>query len=224
MTKMFFNAFRIPSCFFPLTSTAQFNRVAAVNGSERNTDVAREGDSKSSEELLSSVYADLRKLAASKMGHEKPGQTLQPTALVHEAWLKEGGTNRKWQNRDHLIACLATAMGQILTDNARRKARIKHGGGQTPVHLDQVEVPIPGVSDEGDDRVFALNDALEKLGKTNPEQAQLVALRFIAGYTTEEAAKMLNVSVRTADRLWEGAREKLAQELVSGQRSGWGAT
>src|SRR3954469_25173550 len=125
------------------------------------------------EELLPLVYAELRRLAAHKMASENPGQTLQPTALVHEAWLKLGGAeNRQWRNRNHFFAAAAEAMRRILTDNARRKLRVRHGGGQQPLNL---EDPTPAADSEAD-HILAVSDALEKFARLDPQRAELVKL------------------------------------------------
>src|SRR5215468_9957023 len=143
------------------------------------------------EQLLPLVYAELRRLAAHKMASENPGQTLQPTALVHEAWLKLGGEEgRQWRNRNHFFAAAAEAMRRILTDNARRKSRVRHGGGQQRVELDDSAT----AADSDADHVLTVNDALDKLAQIDPVRADLVKLRYFVGLTFTEAAEVLGIS------------------------------
>src|SRR4051795_109747 len=132
----------------------------------------------STEELLPLVYAELRRLAAHKMASENPGQTLQPTALVHEAWLKLG-ENRQWRNRNHFFAAAAEAMRRILTDNARRKLRVRHGGGQQRVDLNDCAT----AADSEADHILAISEALEKFAQLDPQRAELVKLRYFVGLT-----------------------------------------
>jgi len=162
------------------------------------------------EQLLPLVYTELRRLAAHKMASENPGQTLQPTALVHEAWLKLGGEeNRHWQNRNHFFAAAAEAMRRILTDNARRKLRIRHGGGQQRVDLD--ENPTAADSEAG--HILAVSDALEKFAQLDPKRAELVKLRYFVGLNFAEAAEVLGISEPTAKRYWSFARAWLYEEI-----------
>jgi len=162
------------------------------------------------EELLPLVYAELRRLAAHKMASENPGQTLQPTALVHEAWLKLGGAeNRSWRNRNHFFATAAEAMRRILTDNARRKLRVRHGGGQQRVELDDNAT----AADSEADHILAVSDALEKFAQIDPQRAELVKLRYFIGLSFEEAAEVLGISEPTAKRYWSFARAWLYEEI-----------
>jgi len=162
------------------------------------------------EELLPLVYAELRRLAAHKMASENPGQTLQPTALVHEAWLKLGGEeNRSWRNRNHFFATAAEAMRRILTDNARRKLRVRHGGGQQRVELDDNAT----AADSEADHILAVSDALEKFAQIDPQRAELVKLRYFIGLSFEEAAEVLGISEPTAKRYWSFARAWLYEEI-----------
>jgi RNA polymerase sigma factor (TIGR02999 family) len=168
------------------------------------------GDGKAAEDLLPLVYEELRKLAASRMANEAAGQTLQPTALVHEAWLRlVGKENPKFANRAHFFAAAAEAMRRILIDNARRKRTLRHGGGQQRVDLEHVNLASPG----DDDQLLAINDALDKLAAQSKSEAELVKLRYFVGMTLEEAADALGISARTADNYWAHARAWLFHEL-----------
>ena len=168
------------------------------------------GEAKAANELLSLVYEELRRLATAKMALEAPGQTLQPTALVHEAWLRLTNDNkRKWNDRTHFFAAAAEAMRRILVDNARRKRTERHGGRQQRVEMPE----IASATLEDDDKVLAVNEALEKFAALDPRKAELVKLRYFVGMTTEEAAGVLGISVPTADRHWAYARAWLAREI-----------
>jgi RNA polymerase sigma factor (TIGR02999 family) len=169
------------------------------------------GDPKAAEQLLPLVYEELRKLAASKMAREAPNQTLQPTALVHEAWLRlVGNESPQFANRAHFFAAAAEAMRRILIDKARQKHAQRHGGGQQRVGLEGVaELAAPC----DDDELLAVNDALDKLATQNPTEAQLVKLRYFVGMTLDEAAEALGISERTADNYWAHARAWLFREI-----------
>jgi RNA polymerase sigma factor (TIGR02999 family) len=168
------------------------------------------GDPRAADELLPLVYGELRKLAGSKMAHEAPNQTLQPTALVHEAWLRlVGNENPKFANRAHFFAAAAEAMRRILIDKARRKRALRHGGDQNRVDLEDVEVAAPGE----DGQLLAVNNANDKLAAQNKVEAELVKLRYFVGMTLEEAAEVLGVSARTADNYWAHARAWLYSEI-----------
>jgi RNA polymerase sigma factor (TIGR02999 family) len=172
------------------------------------------GDPKAADELLPLVYGELRKLAASRMANEAPNQTLQPTALVHEAWLRlVGNDNAQFANRAHFFSAAAEAMRRILIDKARRKKAIRHGGVQQRVELEEVDAALPG----DDDELLAVNEALDKLAAQNEIEAELVKLRYFVGMTLEEAAQVLNISARTADNYWAHARAWLFRE-IKGQR------
>ena len=176
---------------------------------------AQAGDPKAADELLPLVYEELRKLAASRMANEAAAQTLQPTALVHEAWLRlVGKENPKFQNRAHFFAAAAEAMRRILIDNARRKHARRHGGGQQRVDIEHVDL----ASASDDDQLLAVNDALDKLTAQNKTEAELVKLRYFVGMTLEEAADALGISARTADNYWAHARAWLFHELKGGKR------
>jgi RNA polymerase sigma factor (TIGR02999 family) len=173
------------------------------------------GDPKAADELLPLVYGELRKLAASKMVNEAPNQTLQGTALVHEAWLRlVGNDNPQFANRAHFFSAAAEAMRCILIDKARRKKAIRHGGDQQRVELDGAEVAAPG---DDDDELLAVNEALDKLAAQNKVEAELVKLRYFVGMTIDEAAEVLGISARTADNYWSHARAWLFRE-IKGQR------
>ena len=162
--------------------------------------------------MLPLVYGELRKLAASKMAHEAPNQTLQPTALVHEAWLRlVGNVNPQFDGRAHFFGAAAEAMRRILIDKARRKSAARHGGGQQRVDLDGIEVAVPG----DDAELLAVNDALDKLAAQSQVEAELVKLRYFVGMTLDEAAEALGISARTADNYWAHARAWLFREIKS---------
>ncbi len=172
-----------------------------------------QGDPQAAEELLPLVYDELRKVAAQKLQRESPGQTLQATALVHEAWLRLGGDAQPaWANRGHFFAAAAEAMRRILIDNARRKQALRHGGGAPRVNLDALEL----AAGLGDEQWLALNEALELFAIHDSRKAELVKLRFFAGLTNEQAARVLGVSEPTAKRDWAYARAWLYRAINSG--------
>src|SRR4051812_2067797 len=169
------------------------------------------GDPKAAAELLPLVYDELRKLAAARLADERPGQTLQPTALVHEAYLRlvGGGPHAPWNGRGHFVAAAAEAMRRILVEQARRRRAAKRGGdrGRTDLDPDAVTAPAP------DDELLALHEALDRLAAAHPEKAELVKLRYFAGLTADQAADALGVSPSTADRHWAYARAWLGRAL-----------
>ncbi len=168
------------------------------------------GDSKAAEDLLPLVYEELRKLAAHKMANEAPGQTLQPTALVHEAWLRLVGTeNPQFEGRGHFFAAAAEAMRRILIDRARQKLSLKRGAGAARVNLEDLEV----ASAADDDTLLAVDEALTKLAGEDPDSAEFIKLRFFAGMTNDEAAQALGIPERTARRHWSFARAWLFREI-----------
>jgi RNA polymerase sigma factor (TIGR02999 family) len=169
------------------------------------------GDPKAAEELLPLVYDELRQIAAARMAHEQPGQTLQPTALVHEAWLRLGrGDAPAFQNRAHFFGAAAEAMRRILIERARRRLAAKRGGGAVPVELDEIEIPSP-VAD--DDQLLDVNEALAKFAVLDPRKAELVKLRYFVGMSFDEAAAALGIAVPTAKQWWAYARAWLTVEL-----------
>jgi RNA polymerase sigma factor (TIGR02999 family) len=171
-----------------------------------------QGDPRAANELLPLVYEELRKLAAQKLAHEAPGQTLQATALVHEAWLRMGGDAQpEWENRRHFFAAAAEAMRRILIDNARRKQTIRHGGGVERVNLDALEL----AASLDDEQLVALSEALEQFAVHDARKAELVKLRFFVGLTSEQAAKVLGVSEPTVKRDWAYARAWLFRAMTS---------
>jgi RNA polymerase sigma factor (TIGR02999 family) len=188
------------------------------------TDVTRmlsaieQGDPHAAGELLPLVYDELRKLAAQKLAQEKPGQTLQATALVHEAYLRLVGhtSDQKWDNRGHFFAAAAEAMRRILVENARRKRTQKHGGNLARRTLEDLSQDTPELGED----LLALDEALEKLAKEEPVKAELVKLRHFAGLTVDQAAEALNISPATADRYWAYARAWLHAEITRGEAPG----
>jgi len=171
---------------------------------------AHAGDRQAADELLPLVYGELRKLAAAKMANEAASQTLQPTALVHEAWLRlVGNENQKWNGRAHFFGAAAEAMRRILIDNARRKQAPRHGGGQARLDINGIEIAAAAKDDE----LLAMSDALEKFAIRDKQKAELVKLRYFVGLTTEEAAEVLGISVPTADRWWNFSRAWLFEEM-----------
>ncbi len=168
------------------------------------------GDPKAADELLPLVYGELRKLASSKMANEAAGHTLQPTALVHEAWLRlVGAGNSRFANRAHFFAAAAEAMRRILVDQARRKSALRHGGGQERVDVHQVDLASP----ETDTQLLAVHEALDKLATHHPTKAELVKLRYFVGMTIAEAAEVLGISESTAKNYWAWARVWLYREI-----------
>jgi len=173
----------------------------------------QQGDARAGAELLPLVYAELRQLARAKMAREQPGHTLQPTALVHEAWLRLGGGaaagEQCFGNRAHFFGAAAEAMRRILVESARRKKRVKHGGELKRVDLDAVEVQMP----MQDDELLALDEALDALAAVDARAAEVVKLCFFVGLTQAQAAQELGVSISTAERLWSFARAWLFREM-----------
>jgi RNA polymerase sigma factor (TIGR02999 family) len=178
-------------------------------------EAAHRGDRRAAAELLPLVYAELRKLAAGHMAREQPGQTLNPTALVHEAFLRLVGPedHRKWDSRGHFFSAAAEAMRRILVDVARRKAGLKHGG-----QFSQVELPRQLSADSNhDDEILAVNEALDLLTERDGQAAQIVKLHCFAGLTMEQSAAVLGVSTRKAFQIWSFARAWLFRALQGGE-------
>ena len=165
-------------------------------------------NSRAADELLALVYGELRKIACARMAHEQPGHTLQPTALVHEAWLRLG-EGARFENRAHLFGAAAEAMRRILVESARRKKRTKHGGHLERVDLDGVDVALP----MPDDELLAIDAALDRLAVVHARAAEVVKLCYFVGLTKEAAAKELEVSLATVERLWSFARAWLYREM-----------
>jgi RNA polymerase sigma factor (TIGR02999 family) len=183
-------------------------QVPSMNEVTRILSAVEQGDPHAANQLLPLVYDELRKLAAQRLAKEKPGQTLEPTALVHEAYLRLVGAGQEWDHRGHFFAAAAEAMRRILVDRARRKQTGRHGGGRRHVPLREhhrfTECP---------DDLLILDDALTRFAAEEPAKTELVKLRFFAGLSTAEAAAALGISVATAERWWAYARTWLFSEL-----------
>ena len=187
-----------------------------MNEVTRILSIIEQGDPSAVERLLPLVYDELRQLAAQKLAQEKPGQTLEATALVHEAYLRLVDTDKAqhWDSRGHFFAAAAEAMRRILVESARRKQALKHGGGGRRVPLAEFHRVTESPQD-----LLDLDDALTRFAATEPAKAQLVQLRFFAGLSTPEAAAILGVSVATAERWWAYARTWLFSELSGGEEN-----
>jgi RNA polymerase sigma factor (TIGR02999 family) len=199
-----------------MTTKAESAPVPGKGEITRLLQEMREGDPEAAEELLSHVYRELRALAARKMAHEAPGQTLQPTALVHEAWLRLGiGEGARFPDRAYFFAAAGEAMRRILVENARRKRRLKHGGNLERVAIENVGLasPLP------DDDLLAMDEALTRLAELHPRAAELVKLLFFVELTQEQAAKELGISVATVERRWAFARAWLFREIQKSRNS-----
>ena len=181
----------------------------------RLLDAIHQGDSNAADRLLPMVYEELRQLAAHKMANEAPGQTLQPTALVHEAWLRLAGSqNQNWQDRGHFFAAAAEAMRRILIDVARHKHQIRHGGGQQRVALEEVDITLP---DERE-RLLQVHEALDELAATDATKAEIVKLRYFVSLSNKEIAELLGISERTVERAWSFAKAWLFAAIKTRQR------
>jgi RNA polymerase sigma factor (TIGR02999 family) len=169
-----------------------------------------EGDPRAANELLPLIYDELRQMARQRLAQEAPGHTLQPTALVHEAWLRLGdGRDGRWDSRRHFFAAAAEAMRRILVESARRKQALKRGGDRRQLDLEELEFASPAPCEE----VLAVDDALRRLEDVDPTAARFVKLRYFSGMTVPEAAQTLGVSPRTGDRIWSYARTWLFREI-----------
>jgi RNA polymerase sigma factor (TIGR02999 family) len=193
-------------------STSSLAAMAGMNEVTRLPTDIQNGRLKAADELLPLVYAELRRLAASKMAREQPGDTFQATALVHEAWLRlvDADGQAFFVNRAHFFSAAAEAMRRILIERARRKLTARHGGRQEHMDLDEVEISAPV---QKDDELLAVHEALEKFAAEDPEKAELVKLRYFVGLTIEDAAVVLGISVATAKRWWTYARAWLHQAI-----------
>jgi len=168
------------------------------------------GEGRTLDELLPLVYEELRRLAAARMAQESAGHTLQPTALVHEAWIRlVSDGDRTWKNRAYFFGAAAEAMRRILIENARRKSRLKYGGGQERLNIADMEL----ADTTPDEKVLLINDALEQLEAEHPERARVVVLKYFAGLTNKEVAEMLTIGERTVDRHWVCAKEWLFRKV-----------
>jgi len=186
----------------------------SMNDVTRILSAIEQGDPKAPERLLPLVYDELRKLAAQRLAHESPGQTLQATALVHEAYLRLiGSETPSWNSQGHFFSAAAEAMRRILIENARRKRTEKHGGDLKRVELDGVDVPEAAPSRD----ILAVDEALSKLAAEDPVKAELVKLRYFGGLSVEDAGRVLGISRATADRYWAYARVWLYSELSDGE-------
>jgi RNA polymerase sigma factor (TIGR02999 family) len=197
----------------PLRLTTWFRRgtLAGMSEVSRLLSAIEQGDAHASGRLMPLVYDELRQLAAQKLAQERPGQTLEATALVHEAYLRLVGNNASaWDNRRHFFAAAAEAMRRILIEQARRKRRVRHGGGRERIELDEACSVVQPPSDD----LLALDEALTRLTTLNPVRAEVVKLRFFAGLTMPEVAQSLGISVPTAERYWAFARTWLLAELT----------
>jgi RNA polymerase sigma factor (TIGR02999 family) len=186
-----------------------------MNDVTRILSAIENGDPKAAERLLPPVYEELRRLASRRLAQEKPGQTIQATALVHEAYIRlvEGEASQRWNSRGHFFAAAAEAMRRILVDNARRKRRPKHGGDRRRIGLDSIALPV---EDRFHD-LLALDEALSEFARREPLKAELVKLRYFAGLSVEEAAACLGISAVTAKRYWAVARARLYAALADGE-------
>jgi RNA polymerase sigma factor, TIGR02999 family len=174
-----------------------------------------QGDPRAPDELLPLVYGELRRLAAAKLAREAPGQTLQPTALVHEAWLRLGGDQQPaWENRAHFFFAAAEGMRRILIDNARRKKALRHGGALARVNASDTGFDLAAASTTPDDELLLVNEALDALAAHDSRKAELVKQKYFVGLTLEEAARVLGISERTAKRDWAYARAWLLTEIT----------
>jgi RNA polymerase sigma factor (TIGR02999 family) len=195
-----------------MTNRFPRGRLASMNDITDILNAIEEGDPKAADRLLPILYEELRKIAAERLGHEKPGQTLQATALVHEAYLRlVGSAEHPWKSRGHFLCAAAEAMRRILIEQARRKGSVKHGGGRRRVDLDVVSSVAS--APDGDD-LITIDEALTRLAEQEPVRAELVKLRFFGGLTMPEVAAALGISLATAERYWVFARAWLCAELV----------
>ncbi len=202
-------ALLVPGCSAPLESIT----FAGMSDITRLLEQVPQGDAKAAEELLPLVYDELRKLAAHKMAQERAGQTLQATALVHEAWLRLNESNRQeWRGREHFFSAAAESMRRILVEKARRKARLRHGGQFERVDCELIDLPIAA----DDERCLQVNDALDRLAQCDARKAEVVKMRMFVGLEMKEIATALNASEKTVQRDWMFAKAWLSRELKKG--------
>lgn len=184
--------------------------TSAEHPISRLLDAAQSGEPQRAAELLPLVYDELQALARQRLARERPGQTLQATALVHEAWMRVAGEGKElWNGRGHFFGAAAQAMRRILVEAARRKARLRHGGDRERVEIDQAELAFEGPVDD----VLAVDEALERLERVDPRKARIATLRYFAGLSVEETAAALEVSLGTVERDWRFAKSWLRAEL-----------
>jgi RNA polymerase sigma factor (TIGR02999 family) len=196
------NRLNCPDCH-PDSNVSELTRILQT---------VTDDDPQSAAELLPLVYEELRRLAAAKLANEAPGQTLQPTALVHEAWLRLGGDqDQHWENRAHFFSAAAEAMRRILIEKARRRQRARHGGGQERVDLDELAIAAP----ESDERLLQVHEALDQLAAEDKVKAEVVKLRFFVGLTDREVADVLGLAERTVERHWAYAKPWLFRVIRS---------
>ena len=188
----------------------------AVSDVTQLLQAASAGDSRAAAELLPLVYDELRRLAAHRLAGEQNNHTLQPTALVHEAWLKVSHDDKRaWNGRQHFLAAAAEAMRRILVDRARRRLTAKRGAGEACLDADELDISVPAP----DDQLLAVNDALEKFTTLDPRKAELVKLRYFVGMSFEEAAEVLGIAVPTAKQWWSYARAYLRVEIAGANKA-----
>jgi RNA polymerase sigma factor (TIGR02999 family) len=196
----------------PITFEAKSSLSEAMSDATTVLSAVDRGEPKAAEQLLVLVYDELRRLASSKLAREAPGQTLQPTALVHEAWLRlVGDQNPSFNNREHFFRASAEAMRRILIDRARRKHTKRHGGTYQRVEYEGFDLAAPAA----DDQLLVVNEALDKFALEHPVQAELVKLRYFAGLTNEELSEVMGISVSTAKNYWNFSRAWLLNEIES---------
>jgi RNA polymerase sigma factor (TIGR02999 family) len=188
--------------------------LVAMNDVTQILSAIEQGDRHAAEQLLPLVYNELRRLAAQKLAHESPGQTLEATSLVHEAYIRLVDVQKpqNWEGRRHFFAAAAEAMRRILVERARHKRTLKRGGGRARQRVDEAIIAAPETPDD----LLALDEALNKLAKTDPNAAELVKLRYFTGLTVKQAAELLGIAPRTADQFWAYARAWLLDELQGG--------
>ena len=171
---------------------------------------AQAGQSQAADELLPLVYEELRRLAAARMAHEASGHTLQATALVHEAWVRlTGGSDQRWENRAHFFAAASEAMRRILIENARRKARLKHGGNLVRLQIEALDL----MASSSDEMILLVDEALERFQVEDPEKGKIVVMKFFGGLTNQEVAETLGVTERTVERQWAYAKAWLFRDI-----------